>query len=70
MNLSWPLSWIGNKFSVKKDASFLTENLLPIQESGQLKFINRENQITTNVFLDECSAPSSGLDELFVVKNS
>ena len=36
----------------REKASFLTENLLPIQESGQLKFINRENQITTNVFND------------------
>lgn len=34
----------------REKASFLAENILPIQESGQLKFINRQADLTTNVF--------------------
>jgi len=34
----------------REKASFLKENILPIKENGQLKFINRENRITKNVF--------------------
>ncbi|MFK8037651.1 MAG: MBL fold metallo-hydrolase [Crocinitomicaceae bacterium] len=34
----------------REKASFLSENILPIQESGQLKFIDRTNDFTTNVF--------------------
>lgn len=34
----------------REKASFLSENILPIQESGQLKFISRKNDITKNVF--------------------
>lgn len=34
----------------REKASFLKENILPIQESGQLKFIERKGQITTNAF--------------------
>jgi len=34
----------------REKASFLSENILPIQESGQLKFVNREGDFTKNVF--------------------
>jgi glyoxylase-like metal-dependent hydrolase (beta-lactamase superfamily II) len=34
----------------REKASFLSENILPIQESGQLKFINRTGDFTKNVF--------------------
>jgi len=34
----------------REKASFLSENILPIQESGQLKFINRTADFTTNIF--------------------
>lgn len=34
----------------RERASFLSENILPIEESGQLKFIERTEDITTNVF--------------------
>jgi len=36
----------------REKASFLTENILPIQESGQLDFIKRTDRITKNVFND------------------
>ena len=36
--------------NAREKASFLTENILPIQESGQLKFIERKGDITKNVF--------------------
>jgi len=36
----------------REKASFLTENILPIQESGQLDFIKRKDRITKNVFND------------------
>lgn len=42
----------------REKASFLSENILPIQESGQLKFIERTGDFTKNVF------PS--IDMLFV----
>ncbi len=42
----------------REKASFLSENILPIQESGQLKFIERKNTVTRNVF--------SHMDVLFV----
>ncbi|MBU2018074.1 MAG: MBL fold metallo-hydrolase [Bacteroidetes bacterium] len=32
----------------REKASFLAENILPIQESGQLKFINRTHEFTQN----------------------
>jgi len=32
----------------REKASFLSENILPIQESGQLKFINRKDDFTEN----------------------
>ena len=40
--------------NAREKASFLKENILPIQESGQLKFINRDikNELTTSVFKD------------------
>ncbi len=44
--------------NAREKASFLTENILPIQESGQLKFVDRKADFTTNVF------PS--MDVLFV----
>jgi glyoxylase-like metal-dependent hydrolase (beta-lactamase superfamily II) len=34
----------------REKASFLTENILPIQESGQLKFVERNSDFTKNVF--------------------
>lgn len=34
----------------REKASFLGENILPIQESGQLKFIERQGDFTKNVF--------------------
>ena len=34
----------------REKASFLKENILPIQESGQLKFIERAGNVTENVF--------------------
>jgi len=34
----------------REKASFLKENILPIQESGQLKFIERNGNYTSNVF--------------------
>lgn len=34
----------------REKASFLSENILPIHESGQLKFIERKDTITRNVF--------------------
>lgn len=36
--------------NAREKASFLTENILPIQESGQLKFIDRKGDFTQNVF--------------------
>lgn len=42
----------------REKASFLKENILPIQESGQLKFIKKEGQLTKNVF--------NNMDVLFV----
>lgn len=34
----------------REKASFLKENIMPIQESGQLKFVDREGDYTKNVF--------------------
>lgn len=42
----------------RENASFLKENILPIQESGQLKFIKKDGQFTKNVF--------ENIDVLFV----
>lgn len=42
----------------REKASFLKENILPIQESGQLQFIERQGDFTKNVF--------SNIDVLFV----
>jgi len=42
----------------REKASFLSENILPIQESGQLKFIDRVGDYTKNVF--------NNMDVLFV----
>ena len=36
----------------REKASFLTENILPIQESGQLKFVERTGNYTQNVFFN------------------
>ncbi len=36
--------------NAREKASFLSENILPIQESGQLKFIERNGDFTKNVF--------------------
>jgi len=44
--------------NAREKASFLKENILPIQESGQLKFIDRKADFTTNVF--------DNIDVLFV----
>jgi len=42
----------------REKASFLKENIMPIQESGQLKFIERTGDFTTNAF--------NNMDVLFV----
>jgi glyoxylase-like metal-dependent hydrolase (beta-lactamase superfamily II) len=42
----------------REKASFLAENILPIQASGQLKFIDRQNDFTANAL--------PGMDVLFV----
>jgi glyoxylase-like metal-dependent hydrolase (beta-lactamase superfamily II) len=42
----------------REKASFLSENILPIQESGQLKFVSRTGDFTKNVF--------DNMDVLFV----
>lgn len=42
----------------REKASFLSENILPIQESGQLQFIERNGEYTKNVF--------DNIDVLFV----
>jgi len=42
----------------REKASFLSENIVPLQESGQLKFIERTGEFTKNVF--------PGIDVLFV----
>lgn len=34
----------------REKASFLSNNIAPIEQSGQLKFIERNNQLTKNVF--------------------
>jgi len=44
--------------NAREKASFLSENILPIQESGQLKFIDRIGDYTPNVF--------NNIDVLFV----
>ncbi|HLU86437.1 MAG TPA: MBL fold metallo-hydrolase [Taishania sp.] len=36
--------------NAREKASFLKENILPIQESGQLKFVERTGDFTKNVF--------------------
>jgi len=36
--------------NAREKASFLSENILPIQESGQLKFIERNGDFTKNAF--------------------
>jgi len=36
--------------NAREKASFLSENILPIEESGQLKFIERTGKFTENVF--------------------
>lgn len=46
------------KPNAREKASFLKENILPIQESGQLKFVERNGDFTANVF--------PGIDMLFV----
>lgn len=38
--------------NAREKASFLSENILPIQESGQLKYIERTGNLTKNVFPD------------------
>lgn len=38
--------------NAREKASFLQENILPIEESGQLNFIKREERMTQNVFQD------------------
>ncbi|MBD3638850.1 MAG: MBL fold metallo-hydrolase [Crocinitomicaceae bacterium] len=44
--------------NAREKASFLKENILPIQESGQLKFIERDGNLTKDVF--------NNIDVLFV----
>lgn len=40
------------KPNAREKASFLSENILPIQESGQLQFVERNGNFTTNIFND------------------
>lgn len=47
-----------NQPNPREKASFLKENILPIKESGQLKMIERKEDLTTEVF--------PGIDVLFV----
>ncbi len=42
----------------REKASFLTENILPIQESGQLKFIERTGELSSQIF--------NNIDAIFV----
>ena len=42
----------------RERASFLSDNIMPIQESGQLKFVDRKGDFTKNVF--------NNIDVLFV----
>lgn len=51
----WDWATIPNK---RERASFLSDNILPIQESGQLKFIERSDDFQKEVF--------PGIDVLFV----
>lgn len=44
--------------NAREKASFLKENILPIQESGQLKFVDRQGDFTKNAF--------NNIDLLFV----
>jgi len=44
--------------NAREKASFLKENILPLQESGQLKFIDRQSDFVVNAFPD--------IDVLFV----
>jgi hypothetical protein len=43
----WQWATIPN---AREKASFLAENILPIQESGQLKFVERSGSFSTEVF--------------------
>lgn len=43
----WKWATVPNQ---REKASFLTENILPIQESGQLKFVERNGDFTKNIF--------------------
>ena len=36
--------------NAREKASFLKENIIPIEESGQLKYITKEGQLTKNIF--------------------
>jgi len=38
--------------NAREKASFLSENILPLEESGQLKFVSRDSDYTKNVFPD------------------
>ena len=51
----WQWATVPNK---REKASFLKENILPLQESGQLKFINRTDDFSKNIF--------TNIDVLFV----
>ena len=43
------LEW-ATKPNPREKASFLSENILPIEESGQLKFLQRQDNFSTNCF--------------------
>jgi glyoxylase-like metal-dependent hydrolase (beta-lactamase superfamily II) len=56
--------WIwATKPNVREKASFLKENLLPMQESGQLKFVNVPNSDNKTSFVNNSEL---GFDILFV----
>ncbi|MBY0476521.1 MAG: MBL fold metallo-hydrolase [Chitinophagaceae bacterium] len=54
----------------REKASFLKENILPIQESGQLKFINGDNYIRSSSDGWTAYPPSSAIDVLIPFSES
>lgn len=51
--------WANNP-NPREKASYLIENLLPMQESGRLNFIHNETQFTDNVFLKIVNGHTEG----------
>lgn len=51
--------WANNP-NPREKASYLIENLLPMQESGKLNFIHKETQFTDNIFLKIVNGHTEG----------